>query len=517
MKLKRIIDLSNRLIYSLENSKVPFVYFILTFIFVVTLRNFLEIFSTGHLVLSRLFFIHYSLSYVALAMLLILLFYVLTKTEILKIARVILPAFAILNLAPIMDLILSWGKGYHMAYMLPGTHDGLLLRFFTFFGDFPRLGVTPGMRIEIAIVLLGSFIYFYLKNSNLIKSLFFTTLTYALIFCLGSSPFIAKRALEFIGLEYRYSDTLLTNFYLFIIFLVGVLSIFLAKRKYFKIIILDVRLLRAIHYELMFFLGVLLGIKYGVFHLTNINIFYFIFIPISIFFSGLFSLVTNNIADYEIDKVLNKERPLIKLALTLKNYKKLAWLFLGLALLYAIAVNFQTFFIILLFIGNYFLYSMPPLRLKRVPFFSKLLISLNSLILVMLGFIIITGSISGFPRPIIVIFLIAFTAVANFIDIKDYEGDRQAGVKTLPVILGSKRAKFVIGLFFILAYLSVYFLIREFHIIENLYIILYLLILGFIQFYLINKKNYDEKYIFLVYLFSLILFFYLIYLTPFNV
>jgi len=132
-------------------------------------------------------------------------------------------------------------------------------------------------------------------------------------------------------------------------------------------------------------------------------------------------------------------------------------IFLGLALFYAGVVNFPTFFIISLFIGNYFLYSAPPLRIKRIPFFSKLLISLNSLILIILGFFIITGSIINFPWEITIVFLIGATAVANFIDIKDYEGDKKVGVKTLPVILGIRKAKFLISLFFILTYLSVYF------------------------------------------------------------
>lgn len=514
MLFKRIINLSSRVVYSLENSKTPFIYFVLTFVFALTLRNFLEIFSDNLSFISRGLFVHYNLSYVAVAMLVILLLHLLTKTEIIKIARVALPSFIILIMVPIIDLILSLGKGYHLTYMLPGKHDDLLVRYFTLFGDFQGVGVTPGIKIEIVIGLIGGFIYFYLKKPNLIRSLFSTVLVYTLLFCLGSTPFIIKGGLEFIGLEYRQSNTLLINFYLLIIFLAGTLLFFLAKRKYFKIIILDVRLLRAIHYELMFFLGVLLGMKYSVFHLTGINIFYFIFIPISIFFAGLFSVITNNIADQEIDRVSNKERPLAKFAIPLESYKKLGWLFLGLALLYALSVNFQTFFVILLFMGNYFLYSAPPLRFKRIPFFSKLFISLNALILVMLGFIIITGSIFLFPKVIIFVFLIGATAVANFIDIKDYEGDKRARIKTLPVILGLKRAKLVIGLFFILTYLSVYFLIREFHKLEKVPLILYLLILGLVQFYLINKKDYNEKHIFLVFLFSLVLLFYLIYLMP---
>ncbi len=102
---------------------------------------------------------------------------------------------------------------------------------------------------------------------------------------------------------------------------------------------------------------------------------------------------------------------------------------------------------------NYFLYSMPPLQLKRVTFFSKLLISLNSLILVLLGQLFHSGDF-GLPLNIIIFFFVCVTATLNFIDLKDYEGDKNAGIKTLPVALGLDRSKKVIGLFFFISYMT---------------------------------------------------------------
>ena len=158
MKLSNLVE---QVINSLENPKSPFIYFILTFFFVVTLRNFIEILST-HCPISLSDFTHYYLLYISLAMSLILLFHIATRTGIMKVSRVILPSFIILNLAPLLDLVISRGKGYGMTYMLPGVHDNLILRFFTFFGNFHGYGVTPGIRIEISLVLLGCFIYFHI-------------------------------------------------------------------------------------------------------------------------------------------------------------------------------------------------------------------------------------------------------------------------------------------------------------------------------------------------------------------
>lgn len=505
--IDKIINFEKNLINSLENSKVPFIYFILTAIFATTPRIFMEIFS-DHSTITWIVFLHYISFFISLSMLLVLLFHLATKTDILKVAKVILSAYIIIIIVPIIDLLLSAGKGYNLAYMLPGVHDNLLLRYYTFFGDFPNLGITPGMRIEIGIILLASFIYFYIKNSNLIKSIYYMLLTYTLIFAYLATPFILKAGLTALNLQYSEInlDMLVFYFYMVIIFFAGILLLYLRYSDYFMLIIRDIRPFRLLHYELMFIIGFMLGTKYTLFNLNYFNIFYFILIPISIAFAWLFSITTNNIEDYEIDKISNKNRPLVNSKMSLELYKKLAWFFLFIALFYAAITNFATFFIILLFIGNYFLYSMPPLKLKRIPFFSKLLISLNSLSLVMLGFFLAGNSIFQFPKIITAIFLIGFTAAINFIDIKDYEGDKKAGIKTLPVVLGLEKAKFIIGIFFILTYISVIFIIKD------LYVIFLFFILGLLQFYLVNRKSYDEKPIFLVYFASLlILFYYLIY------
>ena len=503
----KVIILSRKVIFSLENSKAPFAYFVLSFFFAATVRNFLEIFSDNPQFSEAKFFLHYYLSYIALVMTSVLLIHLLTKTEIVKIAKVALPSFIVLSLAPLLDLLLSGGKGYDIAYLLPGVHHNLALRFFTFFGDFPGLGVTPGMRIEIGLGLIGAFIYFYSKKISLVKSVVSTALVYLLIFSYIAIPFIIRALFEPLGLNPVFSNSLLIRFYLVVIFLAGIVLTYLLSKKYFKAILEDIRLLRLLSYETMFFLGVLIGLKYFLFEVDQTTIFSFILIPISIAFAWLFSVFVNNIEDYEIDKISNKERPLFNQEIDREIYKKIGWLFLGLSLIFALAVNFETLFLILLFIGNYFFYSARPLRLKRVPILSKLIIAFNALILLALGFLIITESIYKFPIGAAVIFLVSATAVANFIDLKDHEGDKKAGIKTLPVILGVNKAKLVIGLLFVLAYLLVYFLIEKILGFKSFSppFFFYLFLLGLTQFYLINRKEYKEKYIFFVFLFSLII------------
>lgn len=483
------------LIISIEESKTPLVFFIFTFFSFLTLRNFIEVFSTdGSIALMRFF--HYYISYILLASFLIILTYILTKTPIIKVTKVILVGFIIVPLPPILDLIITKGKGVPITYLIPGTHDDLIWRFFTFFGNFEHFGPSLGIRIEIALVLIAIFFYFFVKNRDLIKSLLFTFFFYSVIFILFTVPFIAKGILGLFNIEYDRSDRSYLNFYVLGLTMAGVLIMYYFNKYNFIKIIKDIRPLRTIYYILMFILGLMIANLTNNFILDSNNIFIFIFIPLSIIFAWLFSVVTNNIADYEIDKISNQDRPLVSSRIDIKTYQKLAIFFFVAACFYASLVSFKALFLILLFIGIYFIYSMPPLRFKRIPFFSKLAISFNSLIMVLLGFIAINGTRESFPLIIVPIFLIGVTALANFIDIKDYEGDKRAGIKTLPTILGLKKSKLVISIFFVILYASFYPALKF----ANLPLswMWFFILLGGLQFFFINIKNYKDKYILLL-------------------
>src|SRR3990172_4187183 len=51
-------------------------------------------------------------------------------------------------------------------------------------------------------------------------------------------------------------------------------------------------------------------------------------------------------------------------------------------------------------------------------------------------------------------YLLFFFLIENFKNIKDIEGDRRMGIRTLPALLGTKNGKFVTGLLAWLAALS---------------------------------------------------------------
>jgi 4-hydroxybenzoate polyprenyltransferase len=504
--MAKLPDKIRGMISELENSPAPFIYFVLTFFFAVTLRNFLEKLSGRCPYALAWHIYHCYLFYICIALSLIILFYAATREKIENISRVVLPSFLVLILPPLIDLIASTGRGYSMTYLFPGPGENIWWKFLTFFGNFNgRWGVTPGIRIETALIIAASFIYFSIKGLSLARRLFFSFLTYCVIFAYGAMPFIIGLFIKIFKLEPDWQSFPLTDFYLLLILILAAAVFYWYNPEYFRKIAGDIRFPRLLHYELMFILGTVLA---GIFSsqpvtLTQNNFFPWIFIMFSIVFAWLFSLTANNLADLDTDRIVNKARPLAREAIPLADYKILSWIFFLLAITYSFMAGPIILFFILFFIGNYFLYSMPPLRLKRVTFFSKFFISLNSMAMIMLGYFFLVGHFKILaamrsPARLIVLFWVLFTAPVNFIDLKDYAGDKQAGIKTLPVIFGLAGSKKIIGVFFLIAYLSVYFMFR------NVYLLAPLAGLGILQFFLINRKNYDERPVFIVYLFSIV-------------
>ena len=291
-----------------------------------------------------------------------------------------------------------------------------------------------------------------------------------------------------------------THLALITLFLCGLALSYLFWKKTFLVILQDIRPLRIVYYNLLVAFGFLLALRHSQFEPSIETYAAAAVLAITSIFAALTIIITNNIADIDIDKISNKDRPLVASKIDIKTYKRIAWASLFLAMLYSYSVSHVAFFITLFGIVNYSLYSMPPIRLKRVPVFSKFIISINSLLAAMLGFTLINPHIQDFPWPLAAYLLVVSTLLANFIDLKDYEGDKQTGIRTLPVIFGLKRSKKIIGVAFMLAHLSVYFLIQDLSIVALFFLF------GLLQFFLITRKNYIEKPVFSILLIALAIF-----------
>lgn len=128
-----------------------------------------------------------------------------------------------------------------------------------------------------------------------------------------------------------------------------------------------------------------------------------------------------------------------------------------LAIISALIINYHIMVFILAFNAIYFLYSSPPLKLKKFPIVNPFLVALNSLIVVMIGFFTVMpfAQLREFPAKMAFLIIIFYTLIANIKDIKDVESDKKTGIKTLPVIFGEEKGKFICGVLFFIAFLAI--------------------------------------------------------------
>ncbi len=215
-------------------------------------------------------------------------------------------------------------------------------------------------------------------------------------------------------------------------------------------------------------------------------------------YAAVFAIVSNNMEDIGADKISNPSRPLVKGTVDPRSYLKagISCQFIALAI-----SSFSGWSVLFGIIGismGYYLYSCPPLRLKRVPFLAKFMIGLNSFIAALTGFTIIGGDPSEFPITWAVFILVPLSLAANFIDLKDTEGDRATGVQTLPVIFGEKKAKIIIAVFTVITYGMAGVLINK----------LWLYPAGAIglafHLWFLFREPFKEKPVFLIYITSLL-------------
>jgi 4-hydroxybenzoate polyprenyltransferase len=428
---------------------------------------------------------------------LLLFFYLFTGESLDQISRVVFPSYSLVLIAPIFDIIISGGKGIPMGYLK--FDSDILFRYATFFGSFKHTDITPGIRIEVAVILVLAYFYFRYKEKPVLGSIISTLALYSLIFAFLLMLDISKMIFVMVApLGEAYDLDFLFSIYKIIIIITSSILLYISNSDKVNILISNIRPFRTFHFCFMFIIGIMLAVVFGMEQPLFKLFLKAFFACLSIIFAFTYSVITNDISDISIDVISNKDRPLIEKKIRPKEYRNLSYFVLFFALVTAAFVDFLSVFFISLFIALYYIYSMPPLRFKRVPILSKTVISLNSLLLVIWGYYCAGMPLYEFPSNIIFYFLVPITLAINFIDIKDYEGDKHAGIKTLPTIIGLRAAKFIIGLFFILAYILIYPLF-------NIPImIIPLLSFGILEAYLINKKEYREKEVFLVYLLSLI-------------
>ena len=495
--------LTARVVSALEDDSIPFSTAALSFVGAVAVRTGIEMFSDVNglekATLTR--FLHYGLFYVAVAIGVVLVLSVIGRSPVVRTSKAVLPSFVVLLVAPVVDLVASAGAGTDIGYLNPPRWGQLAAQYATFLAPIKGRNPSLGLRVEIALVVIGAVLYLRNKRASLPRCLAGGVLVYTVIFAVGALPFWVRRTIGPIGLRFVGFDEQAVVFLSAGLYLEMIVLAFVGSRRYFCELVKDLRWLRVAHYQLIYLLGVALAATGGRALPDAPPPFGLVFVPLALMPAVLFAIVTNNLADVDIDRTSNSRRPLFAPGIDHRAYARTSWLFLALTFYYACLAGVLGFLAIAFFTGSYYLYSMPPLRLKRVPLLSKLVIALNTLALLSAGYGLAGGDVRALPKSLVAYVLVAFTLAVNFIDLKDYEGDKIAGIRTLPVLLGMRRAQLLLAGAFVACYGLAYFAVDLAAVVglprpANLIL---LLGLGSVQAFLLTRRPYKELPVFAVY------------------
>ncbi len=508
-----LFDKVSGIINKIEESKGTLGLYIAFLVSIMLIRSFLEIVIGREKLLEfGELIIHYNLFYLAVLLGLLIMVKLFAKEQLDKVFKVILPFFSVIILPPLIDLIVMGPDNFQCRY-IAATEPTIAANFYhviRYFVDLPifqrsvSCGVTLGMRFEVWLVMMGTAIYVFLKTRKAWKATASGVLAWFIALVSGTVPLgtmamteLAKR-IGFINTDKLTS----TMFWLLIIIVQIPIVLYLWDRRKLKGVFVNFRLCRIFLYLGMFWLGIYLRALGDLSAILEVDFYRLIMVNLSIIFSCGFAVTINDITDIEIDKVSGKERPLVSKEMTKRDMVWTAVIYFFLAIISAAQFTSKFTFIVFAFMALYWVYSMPPVRLKRVPLFATIILALVAVVALYGGALFIgyerdiffsekaMNLVHKFAFAIFVVFSLAFNAK----DLKDFEGDTAGEIPTLMTILGAHKGRWVIG---VLVWLS-YCLFPVILGVYNFPIIALSVALGALSFYFIIKKS-GEKLLFITY------------------
>ena len=474
-----------RYITKLETAPMSIAGWLAAFAGIVWVRYFLEAFSSpnvsGFVPSDMPTLLHYALFYLAAVVVTVVVVGTVSRLPLLPMMRTLIFILPLMWLAPLIDLA---NGGAHMAYLFAASPFALLKDFFTYFGPFTAYGITLGLRIELGLLIfmLGAFVF--IKTKKLSKAFLGMVVGYVVIFASVSLPSVmgfflpanasgavfagslsnALVSHNFLHPSETYTayrtlellfDASMAQTWFVILVIAGGAWLYLVRKNVMVAMIRNIRPERAIHFIIFAFLGGLIALSEG----TKVNWTVLDFITIvvaalTIIFAWAFAVITNDLVDESIDTVSNTDRPLVTGTLSSGMMRDAALVCGVMTTLGALALGSYALFWMLVFSAAYYIYSVPPLRLKRIPILASAFIGVATLATMLLGFFLISTNqgLAAFPSQIALLVVLFMTLITNVRDLKDIKGDNAAGIWTIPTLLGNRRARIVIGAMTFVAY-----------------------------------------------------------------
>lgn len=372
--------------------------------------------------------------------------------------------FSVILIVPPIDYVVSGGKGYYLAYPLIRP-DSLGRSLLSLMGDTP--GVSPGMRTEAAIILLVVFgVCRFGYRTGWIRALAAALGVYLIIFALGFYPgFMAHLSLSPIP---RYAPMnrprmspimppMETRSALLVAVALGALAL-IERRRATGRLLKALPASRALFYSFAGIFGALLAWRVEPALLRNIRSLSLTFFGVRrnypldewptrlILIVGcsaalyLFAQVLNDRFDRRTDRINGKPNLFLTEGLSARFVACAG----GVAGLWALGAALAMGLTPLVFpaaaAGLAVAYSTPPVRLKRLPLVSSVVLCGYWLAMTLFGFTLLPDYHLPrlFPRELLWTLAVAAPLGLQIKDLSDRAGDRAAGVWTLPSLLGPR-------------------------------------------------------------------------------
>jgi 4-hydroxybenzoate polyprenyltransferase len=390
-------------------------------------------------------------------------------------ANVLLVGFLIIWTPPIIDKMIFGNHVFWSFYQLDGL-EALFSGFFHFFGGRPDIGITYGVRFEVAIMSVALGLYSLFRSRKPIRSIGIALLSYLVFYILGTFPsYIAIISLSpkegLMGVsdidiagymlstkKYFGADLvdprMSLSFRMSLIYaILSVLSIgiflFHSFRKMFFALLWNVRLPQVFWHGGLLLLGGCLAIIYTgaepdfrLFEILSI-----IVMVMAVESAWIASVIGNDLTDRHIDAITNPARPLPTHSISESQYRQIGILLFITSILFSSIISLKAMLFLLAYQAIAWTYSMPPLRLKRIPVVATVLSAAAGIAVLLAGYSVITSvpTINPIPLSLLTFLFVCYAATIPLKDFKDIQGDRRDGVFTIPVILGENKARLFLG------------------------------------------------------------------------
>ncbi|MDY0109179.1 MAG: UbiA family prenyltransferase [Candidatus Krumholzibacteria bacterium] len=414
--------------------------------------------------------LHLPLFYLALFLLLSLWLHLVSGRPLGRVARAVAMAYAVLLVAPIIDALVSGGPGYELRYLTgPG---GFLIHFWHPLRAVDE--VSPGQRVEIAAACLLAAVYVATarraagtrsaagRAATLLRAAAAALGVYVLAAAVGIWPaLLARLAAPTLPTELTPYETVYRmggligseSRRLAVALLVPALAalpIFLwrLRPERFAPVLRRLPWTRLLHYSAAAPLGSYLG--YLVFRDYVPGLFAnpldwvaVVALWAAVAAAVLAAVAWNDLHDCDADRINDPCRPLVSGLLQPAAARRWAAAGCAIALYVAWIVSYPALLLVSACLLLAWLYSAPPLRLKRAPGIATAALALLTALAAMTGFSLVAGeaTVWAFPRRVLWLLLAGITLGFTAKDLKDREGDAATGVVTVATLLPPQLAR----------------------------------------------------------------------------